>query len=523
VGTRYGRAAFGILLLQDLAVVPLLVVTPLLASSGGAPAIARAIGLSAARAAVALMLLITAGKFLLQPVFRFVAKAKSQEAFMATILFTILATSTLTEGLGLSDTLGPFLAGIMLAETTFSHQVEVDIKPFRGLLLGLFFITVGFNVDMGLALRNIGTVAGLLSGLIVAKSSFIMALCLAMGMSSSTAIRTGLLLAQGGEFSFVVFNLAQRSGVLPDELGRLLLLVVALSMAATPFLSQIGQKIASRIERKRGLIGVRQSDVDTSKATNFVVVAGFGRVGQSVCELLDQKLIRYMAFDLSPQRVMEARNKGLPVFFGDACRPELLKVAGIGRARALVVTLDDPQASLRAVQSIRKEYPELQLFVRARDSKHQRALQLAGATAIVPELLEASLLLGGAVLANYGIDPNEVATLVEEARHRHFTEAGIEIPGVPGLIFKTAEGTTPAHSEGNLSSVEKSVGNLAASTKVEADQNDPTRASGSPRGLSHPEEARPPSDIIPENSAATAEDDDWVEDAITDYDDEEYR
>lgn len=425
VGTRYGRAAFGVLLFQDLAVVPVIVLTPLLAGSGGASAVMSAVSVASAKAAVALAFIVLMGKTVLQPVFRFVAKAKSQEAFIAVILFTALGTSALTAGLGLSDTLGAFLAGVMLAETTFRHQVEADIKPFRGLLLGLFFITVGFSIDLHLAFNNIATVASLVVGLLSIKAGVIAAGGAIFGLSTATAIRTGLLLSQGGEFAFVIFGLASQVGVLPVELGQLLLLVVALSMALTPALAALGSRIASRMEGKRGLIGVRKEDADTADATDFVMVAGFGRVGQTVCEMLDSKLVRYVAFDQSPSRVIEARSRGLPVFFGDATRPELLKAAGVARARAVVITLDDQAAALRAVQSIRREFgPDLQIFCRARDAKHQMLLSSAGATAIVPELLEASLLLGGAVLMEYGTPADEVNALITGNRRSNVGDIG---------------------------------------------------------------------------------------------------
>lgn len=438
VGTRFGRAAFGILLFQDLAVVPVLVLTPLLAGSGGSAAVLRAISIASAKAVAALGFIFFMGKNFLQPVFRFVARAKSPEAFIAVILLTVLGTSSLTQMLGLSDTLGAFLAGVMLAETKFRHQVEADIKPFRGLLLGLFFITVGFSIDLNLAWANIGTVTSLVTGLLALKAGVIAAAGVGFGLSMGSALRTGLLLAQGGEFAFVIYGLGQKVGVLPGDLSQLLLLVVALSMAVTPFLAEVGRRISSSLEKKRGLIGVRMEDADTADARDFVMVAGFGRVGQSVCEMLDVKLVRYMAFDMSPTRVIEARNKGLPVFFGDACRPEVLRSAGVERARAIVVTLDEPEQALRAVRNIRREFGGVKVFCRARDRKHQKLLQSAGATAIIPELLEASLLLGGAVLLDYGTPVEEVNSLVEEARAENVTELGIadNITATLGSTFR---------------------------------------------------------------------------------------
>jgi len=431
VGTRFGRASFGILLFQDLAVVPLLVVVPLLAVGGGDfSSLLKALGTAAGKAAVALGIIFLGGRAFLEPVFRYAASAKSPEAFVATILVTVLAMSTLTESLGLSDTLGAFLAGVLLAETKYRHQIEADIAPFRGLLLGLFFITVGFGIDVSLMTGNFLIVSFLLVNLLLIKASIITALGRGFGLNFASSQRTGLILAQGGEFAFVTLGLAQKSNILAPQHAQLLFLLVALSMAMTPFLASTGSKISSSIERKRGLIGARKEDVQNAK--DYVVVAGFGRVGQSVCELLDARLVRYMAFDMNPGKVIEARNKGLPVFFGDACRPEVLKAAGIKTPKAVVVTLDDKHGASKAVNALRREYPTIQIFVRAKDAKHQKMLQLGGATAIVPELLESSLLLGGAVLLSYGTPIEEVNSLIEEARKKTLLDAGLDISGLYG-------------------------------------------------------------------------------------------
>jgi monovalent cation:proton antiporter-2 (CPA2) family protein len=447
VGTRFGRASFGILLFQDLAVVPLLVVVPLLAAGGGDfSSLLKALGTAAGKAAVALGIIFLGGRAFLEPVFRMGASAKSPEAFVATILVTVLAMSTLTESLGLSDTLGAFLAGVLLAETKYRHQIEADIAPFRGLLLGLFFITVGFGIDISLMTGNFLIVAFLLVNLLFIKASVITALGRAFGINFASSQRTGLILAQGGEFAFVTLGLAQKSNIVAPQHAQLLFLVVALSMAMTPFLASTGSRIASSIERKRGLIGARKEDVKDAK--DYVVVAGFGRVGQSVCELLDARLVRYMAFDMKPGKVIEARNKGLPVFFGDACRPEVLKAAGIKNPKAVVVTLDDKHGASKAVNALRREYPKIQIFVRAKDAKHQKMLQLGGATAIVPELLESSLLLGGAVLLSYGTPIEEVNSLIEEARKKTLLDAGLDISGLTGYPSSESE-SFPKNSNKN--------------------------------------------------------------------------
>ena len=453
VGTRFGRASFGILLFQDLAVVPLLVVVPLLAVGGGDfSSLLKALGTAAGKAAVALGIIFLGGRAFLEPVFRIGASAKSPEAFVATILVTVISMSTLTESLGLSDTLGAFLAGVLLAETKYRHQIEADIAPFRGLLLGLFFITVGFGIDVSLMTGNFLIVTFLLVNLLLIKASVITTLGRVFGINFASSQRTGLILAQGGEFAFVTLGLAQKSNIMAPQHAQLLFLLVALSMAMTPFLASTGSRISSSIERKRGLIGARKEDVKNAK--DYVVVAGFGRVGQSVCELLDARLVRYMAFDMNPGKVIEARNKGLPVFFGDACRPEVLKAAGIKSPKAVVVTLDDKHGASKAVNALRREYPTIQIFVRAKDAKHQKMLQLGGATAIVPELLESSLLLGGAVLLSYGTPIEEVNSLIEEARKKTLLDAGLDISGLASYPSSKTEEKVKSFNKNKVGNLE---------------------------------------------------------------------
>ena len=453
VGTRFGRASFGILLFQDLAVVPLLVVVPLLAVGGGDfSSLLKALGTAAGKAAVALGIIFLGGRAFLEPVFRIGASAKSPEAFVATILVTVISMSTLTESLGLSDTLGAFLAGVLLAETKYRHQIEADIAPFRGLLLGLFFITVGFGIDVSLMTGNFLIVTFLLVNLLLIKASVITTLGRVFGINFASSQRTGLILAQGGEFAFVTLGLAQKSNIMAPQHAQLLFLLVALSMAMTPFLASTGSRISSSIERKRGLIGARKEDVKNAK--DYVVVAGFGRVGQSVCELLDARLVRYMAFDMNPGKVIEARNKGLPVFFGDACRPEVLKAAGIKSPKAVVVTLDDKHGASKAVNALRREYPTIQIFVRAKDAKHQKMLQLGGATAIVPELLESSLLLGGAVLLSYGTPIEEVNSLIEEARKKTLLDAGLDISGLSSYPSSKTEEKVKSFNKNKVGNLE---------------------------------------------------------------------
>ena len=291
----------------------------------------------------------------------------------------VLSLSGFTAALGLSDTLGAFLAGVLLAETKYRYQIEADIAPFRGLLLGLFFITTGFSIDLRLAVSSWQLVLGMALGLHALKTALTAAVCLLSGLQLSVAIRSGLLLSQGGEFAFVIFALAQQHGLLMPKQVKLLLTVVVVTMFLTPFLNDLGAKLSSAMERRSGRILLPRPD--EAEPSDFILICGFGRVGQAVANLLTKKLVRYKAFDMDPYRVAEARELGLPVFFGDATRPEVLNVL-IAEQKAslkgIVVALDNERDCTKAVRALRREYPtvgEMPIFVRATDEKHRRKVR----------------------------------------------------------------------------------------------------------------------------------------------------
>ena len=288
LATRFGKASFGVLLFQDLAVVPLLVVTPILGGNG--TGLAKALGNAVVKAAMALGAIAVAGRFLLNPLFKVVAGAKSQEAFLAVVLLTVLSMSFMTEGLGLSNTLGAFLAGVLLSETKYRYQVEADIAPFRGILLGLFFVTVGFEIDLGLIASNIPLVASIVFGIMFIKAAVTTTLSLLFGLSLSTSQQTGLILSQGGEFAFVAFGLARGLGILDAATTKLLLTSVSLTMALTPLMATVGSKVAKRLEEKsdfRHYLGQDSDAKEIKESDDFVVVVGYGVVGKVVCDLLD--------------------------------------------------------------------------------------------------------------------------------------------------------------------------------------------------------------------------------------------
>jgi len=425
LATRFGKASFGVLLLQDLAVVPLLVATPILAGSGS---MAGALGSAFVKAAMALSGIALAGRFALNPLFKTVAAANSQEAFLGVILLTALGMSFLTEGLGLSNTLGAFLAGVLLSETKYRYQVEADIAPFRGILLGLFFVTVGFEIDVGLIANNLPVVSAIVAGILGIKAGILTGVSKAFGLSGSTAIRTGLVLSQGGEFAFVAFGLAKSLGILDVATTKMLLTCVSLTMALTPFLDEMGGKIAKKMEEGNDFTHYMGQDDEALEITasesnpdGFVVVVGYGIVGKVVCDLLDKKFIKYVGMEKDPKKAIQARNKGLPVFFGDVGRPEVAEAFNVGKAKAVIVTISDKAEATRAVIALRRMYPEKSIFARAKDADHAKRLQSTlDVAAMVPILPEDNLLLtlpfGGAVLRSLGAPAEEVNSILAEKR-----------------------------------------------------------------------------------------------------------
>lgn len=394
MGSRHGKASFGILLLQDLAVVPLLIIVQLLSEGGSG--IQRALLIAATKAIVTLSTMSVLGKKFLDPIFSQVAKSKSHEAFLSIILATVLLMSFLTEGIGLSHSLGAFLAGLLLSETRYRYQIEADIAPFRGLLLGIFFMTVGFSIDIKLLFREGGMILSLLTLLISMKASIIFLLSLLFGVPLGSAIITGLLNSQGGEFAFVSLGIAQNMKLIPELLSKKLLTAVALSMAITPMLSDIGNLLAKKIEQKldykqfsptKALAKERKQQVKEEEGQeegehvsheyqkDFIVICGHGRIGKLICQLLDRKFMKYLIFDNNPQVALDGKKKGLPVYYGDVNRPEMLKHFNVGNAKVCIITFDEISMINKAVVRLRKSYPNLPILVRAKNEQHRQRLE----------------------------------------------------------------------------------------------------------------------------------------------------
>ena len=428
LATRRGRLVFAILLLQDLAVVPLLALVPALAGEGGGfTSLLWTLG----KAMLLLAGVAVLGRLVVRPVFRAIAVGQSTELFAAVTLAVLLGMSWLTATFGLSLAIGGFLAGILLSETEYRHQVAADIQPFRGLLLGLFFMTVGIGLDLDIIINNLLLVLGLVIGLIVLKSAIIFILCRLTGVTAGVSMHTALLLGQAGEFGFVLFALAGGFGLLEPSEATLFAAVIAVSMALTPALAAIGSQANRKMEaheaRDQGDMAAESADLK-----EHVIVAGFGRVGQSVVKTLNAARIPYVAVEFEPTRVAEARSQGFSVYYGDASRIEVLEALGVDRARAAVIILDNAIAAERVVNLLSGRFPNLNIYVRARNNAHMRRLTEAGASGIVHETYELSLHLGEAVLRGYGTPDEQIRQIVRDHRAEDYALlADVILPTVP--------------------------------------------------------------------------------------------
>ena len=423
LGTRAGRAAFAVLLFQDLAVVVLLVV---IATFGqNEESVFMQLFFAILKASIALIVIMCLGRIVFRPLYRAMAATGNPELFMGTTFLVVLGTSFFTQVAGLSLELGAFLAGMLLAETEYRHQIEADIEPFRGLLLGVFFMSVGMGINVETLLSSFALVITALLGLIILKFVVLFFLGRFFGLRTSSAMRIGLLLAGGGEFVFVIFSPDVIKNFLAPDVADILFLVVGLSMALTPLLGSFGKKISMMFEVAEVKADVNHEPQDLDELTGHVVIAGYGRVGQMVGDMLSEKLIPYVAIDNDMRRVTEGRLKGLPVFYGDARRLEVLRAIGTETASAAVVTVKQMSASVRTVMNMRRHFPDLPVCVRVRDQQHYEKLLNSGALLVVPETLEPSLQLASAVLKAVGTPPDETFKIVETYRKQqlHLEEA----------------------------------------------------------------------------------------------------
>lgn len=415
LATPLGRSSFSILLMQDLAVVPILFFVGVLGARTEGE-VGLELALSLGKAALAIGLIYSVGRLVLRPALRLVAQTRSSEMFMAAILLTVIGTSAITGAVGLSMALGAFLAGLLLSETEYRHEIEVDIEPFKGLMLGLFFVSVGMGIDWRLVAEEPFWILLSVVGLFALKSVITALLCIAFSLPRHTAMEAGLLLGQGGEFAFIVVGLAMTLGIIPGEVGQFMLIVAGLTMLVTPLVASAAAQIARRLETRSVAREHEGEFAEVADWENHVILAGFGRVGRTVAATLEAEEIAYLALDTDPAGVARGRADGQPVYYGDAARLEMLNRARIGQAQAIVITMDAPAVAERIVREIRRGWPDLPIYARARDAEHAARLCEAGAANVVPEAVEASLQLAGRVLAGLGTSEDVIARRLDHQR-----------------------------------------------------------------------------------------------------------
>ncbi|GJE04244.1 cation:proton antiporter domain-containing protein [Methylobacterium isbiliense] len=413
LNTPAGRASFAVLLFQDLAVAPVLFAIAVLGRKDGDAVSGLALALG--QAAVAVAIIVVAGRLGLRPLFQLVARTRSPELFMAACLLVIVATSLVAAASGLSMTLGAFVAGLLLAETEYRRAIEATIDPFKGLLLGVFFVSVGMNLDPAQLLSTPATILGLALAVIALKGGVILAVAAALRLPRAVAVEAALLLGAGGEFAFVLIGSALTASLVPEDLGQAALIVTTVTMVMIPGLAALARRLGRRFDRAAS---AQQSAAEPlpETARGRVIIAGYGRVGRLVGEMLDRHKVPYIALDMDAARVAEQRRQGRPVYFGDSANTELLRRCGIATARALVVTLDTPRLVEAVVAAGRAERPDLTIVARARDARHATALYDLGVDDAVPETIEASLQLSEAVLVDVGVPMGLVIASIHERR-----------------------------------------------------------------------------------------------------------
>ena len=415
LGAPVGRASFSVLLFQDLAVAPLLVTASAVAG-GSERGLGWALFSALVPAALALAALIVFGRIALRPFFHFVAETKSPEFFMAACLLVVLGDGLAAAASHLSMALGAFVAGLLLAETEYRREIEVTIEPFKGLLLGLYFVSVGAEINPALIVALPSLILGLAAAMIAVKGLILIGLAQAFRLPARVGAEMAMLLGPGGEFGFVMIGAALAGGLVDRSLATTLVSAVAISMLAIPALAKLGQRVGSA---PRPQAGAAREETPPGDEDGRVIIVGYGRVGALIGDMLDVHKIPFIAVDSDPRLVARARAAGKRVYYGDASRPDYLRRCSLETARAVVVTMDSPSANEVVVATTRSLRLDVTLVARARDAKHARALYQLGVTDAVPETIEASLQLSEAVLVDIGVPMGLVIASVHEKREEY--------------------------------------------------------------------------------------------------------
>jgi CPA2 family monovalent cation:H+ antiporter-2 len=410
--TPIGRVAIAVLLFQDLMVAPVLFGAEILGRGGDN--IALGLATAVAQAVVAVVVILVAGRFVLRPLFSFAARTSSRELIMAMTLLMVIGVAAATGYAGLSTALGAFLAGVLLSETEYRHQIEIDIAPFKGLLVGLFFITVGMTIDVRMVWGAIGPILLAVAALLAIKAAILFAASRLFRVGLGASLEAAILLAQAGEFAFIVIALGSTTRLVSLELAQFATAVVGISMMLTPMLAFGARWCAGRIQRIEHRD--RMPSKETAAMSDHVIIGGYGRVGQVIGRLMTAENVPFVALDTNGELASEGSKRGEAVFFGDAARRESLRHAGAGQACAFVVTVNSVRAAERMVAAVRRERPDAPVFARARDPAHAARLLKLGAVEVIPEAVEASLQLGAQVLKGLGIPDEAIARRLAEMR-----------------------------------------------------------------------------------------------------------
>ena len=419
--SEHGKQMIAVLLFQDLAVVPLLILMPSLAHGGIHSSLPLL--LAVGKAALALFLLLFVGKRLMHPWFHWVASHKSSELFMLNVLLITLSLSWMTWRAGLPLALGAFLAGMLISETEYRYQVADDIKPFRDVLLGLFFVTIGMQLNLHMVWQHFLLIVLMLPALIISKTLLVFAIGRAMNNTAATALRTALGLAQAGEFGFVLLSQASALHLVADNPVQIILATMIVSMMSAPFLIQYSERIVRRFchsewnDRARELHDIARHGIN---ASGHLIICGYGRSGQNLARLLESEQVSYIALDADPARVRDASAAGETVVFGDASRREVLHAAGLTRARGMVISFADHAASMQILRLVQELRPDLPVIVRTLDETDLDSLKQAGAMAVVPEVLEGSLMLASHALLLLGVPLSRVLKKLRTVREQRY-------------------------------------------------------------------------------------------------------
>jgi CPA2 family monovalent cation:H+ antiporter-2 len=423
INRTHSRLAVGVLLFQDLAFAPFLALATSLGAAGDVLSPAWLLGM-VGRAVVALLLVLVLGRWMLRPLFREISRHRSTETFTLTVLFVALGSAWATHALGLSMALGAFLAGMLLSETEFRHQTEAVIKPFQDILLGLFFVSVGMLLDLRLLFAQLPLVLLMLAVLLLGKAAIVSGIVRQFVPNTRKALRTGIVVCMGGEFGFALLTLLLKGPMIDPGIVQGLLTTVALSMLLGPLVVRYNGRIADFVLRRRTVdpweVALETAATRELAKREHVIICGFGRVGQNLARVLEKRGFEYIALDLDPFRVRDARQAGDPVVYGDSTEPEVLRALGLEHASVLVVSFADADKALRIVRAVRRLRGDLPVLVRTEDDSRLDSLQAAGATEVVPEIFETSLSLVSHVLLFLKVPAREVLETTEDVRHDRY-------------------------------------------------------------------------------------------------------